>query len=192
MKHPDVKVVHQVEIDGRVVDLTKKYLPSMACGFASPKLTLTIGDGLEFLKQHEGEYDVIISDNSDGIPNSPAAALFQESYFVLMKKALKPNGLISTQAGSYWIDMDQIKTTMSYCRKHFATVNYAITSVPSYTCGQIGFLIASTAENHELKTPATIFTDRQLDDMDLKYYSADTHRAAFDGLPRFILKQLQN
>lgn len=191
VKHPDVKVVHQVEIDGRVVELSKKYLPSMACGFNSPKLTLTIADGFEFLKQHEGEYDVIITDNSDCIPGKPAESLFQESYFELLKKALKPNGLISMQAGSYWIDIDQIKATMSDCRKHFATVNHATTSVPSYTCGQIGFLIASTVENHELKTPKTIFTHQQLDDMDLKYYSADTHRAAFDGLPRFILKQLQ-
>lgn len=67
MKHPGVKVAHQVEIDGRVVDLSKKYLPSMACGFDSPKLTLTIGDGFEFMKNHQGEYDVIITDSSDPI-----------------------------------------------------------------------------------------------------------------------------
>lgn len=60
VKHPDVKIVHQVEIDGRVVELSKKYLPSMAYGFDSPKLKLTIGDGFEFMKQHEGEFDVII------------------------------------------------------------------------------------------------------------------------------------
>lgn len=67
VKHPKVKQVYQVEIDGRVVDLSKKYLPFMACGFDSPKMNLTIGDGFEFMKNHQAEFDVIITDSSDPI-----------------------------------------------------------------------------------------------------------------------------
>lgn len=67
IKHPSVKEVHQVEIDGRVVDVSKKYLPFMACGFESPKVHLTIGDGFEFMKNHREEFDVIITDSSDPI-----------------------------------------------------------------------------------------------------------------------------
>lgn len=189
VKHPDVKKVHQVEIDGRVVDLSKKYLPSMACGFDSPKLTLTIGDGFEYMKQHAGEFDVIITDSSD--PIGPAESLFQESYFTLMKKALKPNGIICSQGGTFWTDIDHVKATMAHCRKQFPTVGYAVTSVPSYPCGQIGFIIASTNDNYELKTPKKVLTDEQLDSMNIKYYSAETHRAAFEGLPRSVAKQLQ-
>lgn len=189
VKHPDVKEVHQVEIDGRVVDLSKKYLPSMACGFDSPKLTLTIGDGFEYMKQHVGEFDVIITDSSD--PIGPATSLFEESYFGLMKKALKPNGIICSQAGTFWTDIDHVKATMAHCRKQFPTVGYAITSVPSYPCGQIGFIIASANDNYDLNTPKKVFTDAQLDSMDMKYYSAETHRAAFEGLPRSIAKQLR-
>lgn len=37
----------------------------MAKGFLSPKLTLHIGDGAEFVKNHENEFDVIITDSSD-------------------------------------------------------------------------------------------------------------------------------
>lgn len=188
VKHPGVKSVHQVEIDGRVVELSKKYLPSMACGFDSPKVALTIGDGFEYMKQHAGEFDVIITDSSD--PIGPAESLFQESYFALMKKALKPNGVICSQGGTFWTDIDHVKATMAHCRKQFPTVGYAITSVPSYPCGQIGFIIASTNENHELKTPKQVFTEEQLDGMNLRYYSAETHRAAFEGLPRSTVKQL--
>lgn len=134
VKHPDVKNVHQVEIDGLVVELSKKYLPNMACGFDSPKLTLTIGDGFDFMKKHVGKFDVIITDSSD--PIGPAESLFQESYFALMKKALKPNGVICSQGGTFWTDIDHVKATMEHCRKQFATVGYAITSVPSYPCGK--------------------------------------------------------
>ncbi len=37
----------------------------MAKGFDSEKLTLHIGDGFEFLKNHKNEFDVIITDSSD-------------------------------------------------------------------------------------------------------------------------------
>lgn len=67
VKHPKVKQVFQVEIDGRVVELSKKHLPFMACGFDSPKMSLTIGDGFEFMKNHREEFDVIITDSSDPV-----------------------------------------------------------------------------------------------------------------------------
>jgi len=188
VKHPDVKSAHQVEIDGRVVELSKKYLPSMACGFDSPKLQLTIGDGFEFMKQHEGEFDVIITDSSD--PIGPAVSLFEETYFALMKKALKPNGVICSQAGTVWTDIEYVKSTMAHCHKYFPTVRYAVTAVPSYPCGQIGFIIGSTEKNDDLKVPKKVFSDQQLDAMNMRYYSAETHRAAFDGLPRYVAKEL--
>ena len=39
----------------------------MAKGFSSSKLTQYIGDGFEYMKQHENEFDVIITDSSDPI-----------------------------------------------------------------------------------------------------------------------------
>lgn len=188
VKHPGVKTVHQVEIDGRVVELSKQYLPNMACGFDSPKVTLTVGDGFEFMKQHSGQFDVIITDSSD--PVGPAESLFQESYFALMKQALKQNGIICSQGGSFWTDVDHVKSTLDHCRKQFTTVGYAVTSVPSYPCGQIGFVIGSLNPSIDLKKPHWTFTDTELDSMNVKYYSAENHQAAFDSIPRSIAKQL--
>lgn len=74
-KHPLVEEVHQVEIDAKVVEVSRKFLPFMASGFDSPKMRLTIGDGFEYMKQRSGEFDVIITDSSD--PIGPAASLFQ-------------------------------------------------------------------------------------------------------------------
>lgn len=188
VKHPGVKTVHQVEIDGRVVELSKQYLPNMACGFDSPKVTLTVGDGFEFMKQHSNQFDVIITDSSD--PIGPAESLFQESYFTLMTHALKPNGIICSQGGCYWTDLEHVKATLKHCRTQFPTVGYAVTSVPSYPCGQIGFVIGSLKPSVDLKKPHWTFTDAQLDNMNVKYYSTENHRAAFDSIPRSIVKQL--
>lgn len=161
----------------------------MGCGFDSPKVKLTIGDGFEFMKNHVGEFDVIITDSSD--PVGPAESLFQESYFALMKKALKPNGIICSQGGTFWTDLVHVKATLNHCRQQFPTVGYAVTSVPSYPCGQIGFVIGSLAAKDDLKTPKRIFSDDELDKMNMKYYSADTHRAAYESIPRSVAKQLK-
>ena len=39
----------------------------MAKGFFSPKLTLNVGDGFEFMKQNQDAFDVIITDSSDPV-----------------------------------------------------------------------------------------------------------------------------
>ncbi len=75
VKHPLVEEIHQVEIDERVIEVAKKYLPFMACGFDSKKVQLTCGDGFEYMRQRKGEFDVIITDSSD--PVGPAKSLFQ-------------------------------------------------------------------------------------------------------------------
>ncbi|XP_053683675.1 spermidine synthase [Sabethes cyaneus] len=187
VKHPMVDEVHQVEIDNRVVELSKTYLPFMACGFDSPKLKLTIGDGFEYMKQREGEFDVIITDSSD--PIGPAESLFNESYFGLAKKALKPNGIICSQGGSFWVDKTLVKDTLNHIRKHFPVTGYALASVPSYPSGQIGYFIASLNEDTKLNEPTKTFTDEEIDRMKLRYYTTEIHRSAFT-LPRFAAKFL--
>ncbi|KAH8385099.1 hypothetical protein KR200_003878 [Drosophila serrata] len=183
VKHPLVEEVHQVEIDDRVVDLSKKYLPAMACGFESEKMRLTIGDGFDYMKNHKNEFDVIITDSSD--PIGPAVSLFQESYYELMKHALKDDGIVCSQGGSFWLDLDYIKKTMSGCKEHFGKVAYAVTSVPSYPCGHIGFVMGSLNENQSFATPK--LEKQQIDAIDLKYYSSEVHSAAF-ALPRWVQK----
>lgn len=48
-----------------VIEASKKYLPGMAVGYSSPKLTLHVGDGFEFMKRNQEAFDVIITDSSD-------------------------------------------------------------------------------------------------------------------------------
>ncbi|XP_011188203.1 spermidine synthase [Zeugodacus cucurbitae] len=182
-KHPLVEEIHQVEIDERVVELSKKFLPNMACGFQSPKVKLTIGDGFVYMKEHAKEFDVIITDSSD--PVGPAESLFQESYYELMKNALRPGGIVCSQGGSFWLDCAYVKKTMDGCKKHFPTVAYAHTSIPSYPCGHIGFVIGSLDSDKDFKKPLHNFSPAELENMELKYYSNNIHPAAF-SLPRWV------
>ena len=37
----------------------------MAKGFSNPKAVINVGDGFEYLKNHQHEFDFIITDSSD-------------------------------------------------------------------------------------------------------------------------------
>lgn len=204
-KHPLVKDVWQVEIDQKVIDVSKQYLPNMAVGFESPKLNLLVCDGFDYMKNHQNEFDVIITDSSD--PIGPAESLFSEEYFELLKRALKPNGIICSQGGNYiylctrfncnafnvlgtvWCCLDYIKKTLDCCRKHFKNVSYARCSVPTYPNGEIGFVIATDDVTLDLSKPKYVFTEEQLDQLKLRYYTPEIHTASF-VLPNFVRKAL--
>lgn len=66
-KHPLVERIVQVEIDSKVLEVSRKYLPTMGVGLDHPKVTLNVGDGFQFLQRHSEEFDVIITDSSDPI-----------------------------------------------------------------------------------------------------------------------------
>ena len=103
VKHPSVESVVQCEINEDGIEVSKKFLPGMAIGYSSSKLTLHVGDGFEFMKQNQDAFDVIITDSSD--PMGPAESLFKESYYQLMKTALKEDGILCCQgecSGCTW------------------------------------------------------------------------------------------
>lgn len=70
----------------------------MSIGFQHPNVKVHIGDGFEFLKNRQNEFDVIITDSSD--PEGPAESLFQQPYFELLNGALREGGVITTQGCS--------------------------------------------------------------------------------------------
>ncbi|XP_065655200.1 spermidine synthase isoform X2 [Hydra vulgaris] len=187
-KHPKVLSITQCEIDEVVVDVCKEHLKSMACSFDHPKMNLFIGDGFEYMKNHKNEFDIIISDISD--PVGPAERLFSVEFYQLVHSALKEDGILSAQGESMFIHMELIKNLMEFCNNLFEKASYASTYVPTYPCGQIGFLLASKNKNTDFENPLTVFTEEEKESMKLRYYDEHLHKNAF-VLPRFVKKELE-
>lgn len=186
-KHPDVERITLVDIDDRVIEVCKQYLPRLSLGLNNPKVTVVVGDGFEFLRNHCGEFDVIITDSSD--PVGPAEHLFKQPYYELLRAALKSDGIIASQAGTVWESMQQVQSTFQHCKTVFPVATYAVTAVPTYPTGQIGFILGSLNSQSNFAEPMRIFNEEDLDRMEIKYYNDKVHRAAF-VLPRFIEKSL--
>ncbi|XP_035697345.1 spermidine synthase-like [Branchiostoma floridae] len=187
-KHSCVESVVQCEIDDKVIEVSKKYLPKMACGYDNPKLTVNIGDGFDFMKKNKGSFDIIITDSSD--PIGPAEALFQKSYYELMKEALRPGGIVCTQGECMWLHLDLIRDMQDFCGSLYPHVAYSYCTIPTYPSGQIGFVLCSTNPDTNFMDPVRKFTEEQLEELNIRYYNADIHRASF-VLPQFVKKALK-
>jgi len=187
-KYPTVESIVQCEIDDKVIEVSKKFLPFMAKGFDSPKMKLHVGDGFEFMKNHENEFDVIITDSSD--PIGPAENLFKENYYRLVDKALRPGGILCSQGENMWYHSNIIVNMMDFCKKIFPKVDYGYTCIPTYPGGQIGFLLCGKNSDTKFEDPLRKFTEEELDEMNIRYYSSEIHKAAL-VLPRFAEKALK-
>ncbi|KAI9530920.1 spermidine synthase isoform X2 [Gymnodraco acuticeps] len=187
VKNPLVESVVMCEIDEDVINASKKFLPGMAKGFYSPKLTLHVGDGFEFMKKNQDAFDIIITDSSD--PVGPAESLFKESYYQLMKTALRTGGILCSQGECQWLHLELIKEMRTFCKTLFPVVDYAYTTIPTYPSGQIGFMLCSTNPETNFLEPMTALSKEEMESMNLKYYNPEIHKASF-VLPEFARKVL--
>ncbi|KAK8815222.1 hypothetical protein WA158_003434 [Blastocystis sp. Blastoise] len=187
-RHDCIEHIVQCEIDEGVVNVAKKYFSnSTAVSFNDPRLELLFMDAAEYVKNQKNRFDVIIVDSSD--PVGPAETLYTSDFYKTMKEALREGGIICTQGECQWLHLDLIAKVMNDASKLFKNVNYGYCSIPSYPCGQIGFIIGTLDDGkyplYQPNRPISPELQSQL-----KYYTPEMHKAAF-VLPRFAMKALK-
>lgn len=183
-RHDKVENIDFCEIDEAVIQVAKQFLPEMACGFDDPRVNVFIEDGNAFVQKQEGIYDVIIVDSSD--PIGPAQVLFEKPFYLALKSALKPNGLIATQGESFFFHQDCVTQLVGMIKELFPIQAYAYILVPTYPGGHIGICMGSLGPNPE--KPFRIVSKKV--QAQLKYYTPQIHKAAF-VLPHFAKKMLE-
>lgn len=77
----------------------------------------------------------------------PAQELFEKPFFQTVARALRPGGVVCTQAESIWLHMHIIENIVANCRQIFkGSVNYAWTTVPTYPRYFIVFFVKDVFE----------------------------------------------
>lgn len=183
VRHECVKSVTMVEIDGKVVELAKEFLPTISAAMIrqDPKLTVKIGDGIGFMAAASNEYDVIIVDCSD--PIGPGEGLFTEEFYTNVLKALKPDGLFVQQTESPMMHQPLVKKVFGYVSDHFPITRLYTAYIPLYPTGMHCFTIGSKKYD-----PLTWKANRERT-FATQYYNEDIQTAAF-ALPNFVKEYL--
>lgn len=177
LKHPSVKKATLVDIDGKVIEYSKKFLPSIAAGLEDARVEVIVGDGFMHIAEAENEYDVIMVDSTE--PVGPAVNLFSRGFYAGISNALKEDGVFVAQSDNPWFKGDLIKQVQSDVKEIFPITKLYLANIPTYPSGLWAFTIGSKKYD-PLNVPAERFHD-----VDTKYYTPELHNAAF-VLPKFV------
>ena len=173
LRHPGVEQCDLCEIDGEVIQAAKQFMPQVASAFDHPKARVRVGDGLSFIKDAQTTYDVILVDSSD--PEGPALGLFGPQFYSDAYRALKPGGMVVSQAESCNFYGPMLKDMFGFMKGLFPLTLFYLVMVPTYIGGSIGFALNSLGPD-----PMTGPHPGHLAKLgDLKYYTPALHRAAF-------------
>jgi spermidine synthase len=177
LKHPSVKKATLVEIDGKVIEYSKKYLPEIAGKLDDPRVEVKVDDGFMHIAQSENEYDVIMVDSTE--PVGPAVNLFTKGFYAGIAKALKEDGIFVAQTDNPWFKADLIKNVQKDVREIFPITRLYIANIPTYPSGMWTFTIGSK------KYDPVEVSDERFHDIETKYYTKELHKACF-VLPKFV------
>ncbi|KGP92490.1 spermidine synthase [Pontibacillus chungwhensis BH030062] len=177
LKHPSVEKATLVEIDGKVIEYSKQYLPSIAGALDDPRVDVKVDDGFMHIAKSEGAYDVIMVDSTE--PVGPAVNLFTKGFYSGISNALKEDGIFVAQTDNPWFKADLIQQVMGDVREIFPVTRLYTANIPTYPSGLWTFTIGSKTYD-----PLEVSEER-FHEIDTNYYTKELHKAAF-VLPKFV------
>lgn len=185
LKHESVEQVTMVEIDGAVIDMAKTYLPNHSQGaFDDARADIVIADGMDFVRDTRQSFDVIISDSTD--PIGPGEILFSEGFYAQCKRILKPGGIVVTQNGVAFFQLDEVQTTAKRLSQHFADATFYSAAVPTYYGGIMTFAWGSNEPALRTTDIETLQQRFNASAVHTRYYTPELHKASF-ALPKYIV-----
>lgn len=178
LRHAEVEKVQLVEIDRRVVDVSRHFLPELACSFDDQKLEVLYEDGVKYLEDKRSIYDVILVDAPE--PVGQAARLFSYEFYKFIFQALKHDGLFVAQTESPFYNNDLISCVYRSISSIFPIAKLYLAVVPTYPSGLWSFTIGSKKFDPEKVSRRSLSNAEAY-----RYYNFDVHEGAFK-LPSFV------
>ena len=188
LKHRSVEQVTMVEIDSAVIEMAKEYLPNHSQGaFDDARANIVIADGMDFVRDTGQRFDVIISDSTD--PIGPGEILFSDDFYAQCKRILNPGGIVVTQNGVAFFQLDEVRTTASRLSHHFSDTTFYSAAVPTYYGGIMTFAWGSNDAAIRHVDVQTLQHRFKSSGINTRYYTPEIHQASF-ALPRYIVDAL--
>lgn len=178
LKHPSVGSATLVDIDPEVIEVSKRFFPAVASGFADPRAVSSPGDGAAFLRETREKFDIILVDAPD--PVGPAQSLHTQEFFKSAQAALTENGVFAMQTESLHFHIEFVQDVQKALKAVFSWVSLYAVPLATYAGNWWTFSIAAKAplSKHPIRAlvPGTL------------YYGGETHPQAY--VPARVLNNL--
>jgi spermidine synthase len=184
LKHATIRRVHMAELDAEVIAVAKAHFAKVHRGaFDDPRLKVTVGDGLAYLRATDVRYDLVVMDLTD--PVGPSVELYSAATFALARRAMAAGGALTLHLGSPFAHPERVRDTVANLRAAFPVVSPYFVHIPLY--GSIwGFAVASDSLDPRRLPAAEV--ERRIASRgvgDLQYYNGEVHGAMF-ALPNYV------
>lgn len=186
-RYGTVENIDMVEIDKRVVDVCREYLPQTACRLDDRRVHIFYDDGLRFVRLCENRYDLIIVDSTD--PFGPGEGLFTSEFYGNCFNALTANGILVNQHESPYYDDDAKAMQRAHrrIREFFGVCRVYQAHIPTYPSGHWLFGFASKSID-PLAADAGRWNALGLK---TRYYNTELHKGCF-AIPNYVKELLEN
>jgi spermidine synthase len=180
LKHDTVERVVLCDIDGMVIDVSKKYFPTVSCELDNPKVEIHVEDAIEFVKDKKDMFDIVLIDSTD--PMGPGEGLFTEEFYTNVKNSLKKGGIMAAQSESPVVNKEEIKKMYKLLKKVFPITSTYTSPMPTYPGGYWAWAFCSV----DVK-PLSYIDERRCAEITkkCKIYNKEYHLARF-ALPNFL------
>ncbi len=191
LQHRTVERAVMVEIDGDVVDLAKRHMPSIGGdAWTDSRAEVIIGDGIDYVRQADaGSFDCIIVDSTD--PIGVGEVLFTDEFYSNAARVLAEGGVIVNQCGVPFMQADELRETSARRAGFFPHVAAYVAAVPTYVGGfmTLGFAAKQPGLG---AVPVEVLRERAAVAGVLgitEYWTPHIHAASFH-LPPYIARYL--
>lgn len=188
VKYKNVEQIDVCEIDKKVVDVCKEFMPKTACAFEDNRVYMYYQDGLKFVRKCENLYDLIIVDSTD--PFGPGEGLFTKEFYGNCYKALKSDGIMINQHESPFYEQDANAMQRAHKRIYstFPISKVYQAFIPTYPSGHWLFGFASKKYD-----PILDLNEKEWQDLELRtrYYNTELHKGSF-ALPNYVKELLKD
>lgn len=185
-RYSTIEYIDMVEIDEKVIEICKEFLPQTACRFDDERVHVNIADGLKYVRKKEDFYDLIIVDSTD--PFGPGEGLFTREFYGNCFKALTENGILVNQHESTYYDsyVDMVKRTHRRIGSVFPVSMVYQAHIPTYPSGHwlFGFASKNIHPVHDMQEERWNALG-----LGMKYYNTDLHKGCF-ALPNSVKEVL--
>ncbi|MDD3946769.1 MAG: polyamine aminopropyltransferase [Clostridia bacterium] len=185
-EYKGIEKIVVAEIDKLVVDKCKQFFPDLTVGFDDKRVKLVYEDGLKYVRNFEGAFDLIIVDSTD--PFGPGEGLFTREFYGNCHKALGVNGILVNQHESPFYDSykDTVTKTHEKLKAFFPICQVYQAHIPTYPSGHWLFGFSSK------KYDGTDIKKEKWEENKIacQYYNTDLHKGAF-ALPNYTKELLR-
>lgn len=186
VEYKGIEKIVVAEIDQLVVDKCKEFFPELTAGFSDSRVKMVYEDGLKYVRNFTGKFDLIIVDSTD--PFGPGEGLFTREFYGSCHKALSEQGILVNQHESPFYDsyQDAVTKTHQKLKAFFPICEVYQAHIPTYPSGHWLFGFASKKfDGKDIKKE-----EWESNNIECRYYNTELHKGAF-ALPNYAKELLK-